>query len=354
MKKINKYLDFISNLESHCNRYFSDLYMTDKLMEFMSIQMYCDARETILTGCGPCYHAAMAVKQFTNEKTDIFFGCRITDANDLAYFSQYSATGIGEPNTPLVIIIDFTGEQPETLKILENGKNSQTNFLLICAKKNSQAEQLATHTLCLDIPDNTEPFDAHAYLASVIALICLTIRTGRVRGTVTAGECEKLRTSIPEYFTALGQYARTADLPEVLLKQASQAHNWDCIADNTASAPAGFVKYLATKELGRMCSLTDSEEWSHVNFFLTSFQDIFTLAYAPKNSKSFGRTLETARSAGSLRNICTVVTDAETLNSSANLIALQFPTPPAECDCLFAIAAIIPGLLLIGQLLDRI
>lgn len=354
MKKKNQYLDFISNIESYCNRYFSELYMTDKLLNLMPIQHYCDARETILTGCGPCYSAAMAVHQFMNEKTDIFFGCRIVDSNDLAYFSQYSVTGIGEPNTPLVIIIDFTGDCPETLKILENGKHSQTNYLLICAKTGTPAEQLATHTLNLNIPADAELFDAHAYLASVIALICLTIRTGRIRGTLTAGDCEKLERALPSYFSSLGQYSKTLILPESLLNHAANAVNWDCIADHTAFAPANFISYLATKKLGSMCTISDSEEWTHANFYLTNFNNIFTLCYAPKNSKSIQCICETIGSVSALRNFCVVITDSNSLDIPSNVVTLQVPVPPEDCDYLFAIAAIIPNLMLIGQLLDSI
>lgn len=354
MQKKNAYLEFISNLEAYCNKYFSDLYMTDKLLNLMSTQMYCDAREIILTGCGPSYSAAIAVKQFMVERTDIFFSAKLVDSNELAYFTQYSVTGIGEPNTPLVIIIDFNGNQPETLEILKNGQNSQTNFLLICARKGSPAESLATHTLCLDIPSDAAPFEAHAYLASVIALICLTIRTGRVRGTISSGDCLLLQKKIPEYFAALDKAAKNIMVPDSLVHHIANAKNWDFIADNMAQGPAGLIKYLAAKELGAACTLTDSEEWAHINIFLTEFSNIFTIAYAPKNSRSFDRVMETVNSVYNLRDLCAVITDTAEKEYCDGSVPLLLPSPPAECDCLFTIAGMIPGLLLIGHVLDHI
>ena len=103
-KSRNRYRPFAEGLPALCGELLDRLWMNDALQEALSVGSCFDARKVVLTGSGVGYAAVLAGAPVFSEQCDIFFGAEVMAQADFNYFNNVAAMGIGEPNTPLVVV----------------------------------------------------------------------------------------------------------------------------------------------------------------------------------------------------------------------------------------------------------
>lgn len=321
------------------------------LKELMSMAEIFDARKIILTGCGDSYAAAIAMAPVIEKYCDCF-GVTTMRMIEFTRFLSGAEIGIGEPNSPLVIVISADGMKARECEALMKADRIGAFPILMTANAKARAAEYARRVY------RTGTASAHdkspglsSYFGSLVGLIAFASRMGHVRGTLPPAGPAEFQEAIRSY---VGSYReRLERIDGQIFELAQKWKNltqFDFIGDDVeyGSAHFGAAKFLECT--GCVVSVDDSEDWCHINYFIGSPEKVGTIVMADKNQASFGRIQETVASAVHIGRPVLVVTNAAASEFEPGAVVCTLPDVPERFEWMFPLMDHIPVALLAGYL----
>ena len=305
--------------ESSLYRQAKDLYKYNEIVyeavdkqleELIPMKQIWDAQKIFITGCGDCWLAGIAAKPAfesiihieTNAMRAIEFS-RVLNNKNLGY----------SPNTPLVLLLSFSGESTRVVECAKRAAQYGANTLAITNNPNSSLAKVCRYCINTSLPEGGEYFPgATTYNASLIALYLLALRIGRVRNQITPLEYNDMKNELLTYTKAcqekVEEYADRSF--EIALKWQNLKAE-DFIGDYGDYATAFFGSAKVIECFGGYTTYDDSEDWCHINYFLVEPERIGRVVIANKDTPSYSRLLETINAVKILGSPCVIVSDAD-------------------------------------------
>ncbi|MDE6204445.1 MAG: hypothetical protein K2G19_13330, partial [Lachnospiraceae bacterium] len=186
------------------------------------------------------------------------------------------------------------------------------------------ADLLADYGITLEASENL--LGETNYFAAQIASMAIYCSRQVLVNKMSADRFHSIGKEICSYAEAL-----EAMIPSLLVKTDAFAkqnyQNWqlDLIADGSLEIVSEYLRALYCKEGGFLCSVSDSEEWCHVNFWCLKRTNIATICACPENSPAFSRFAETMSTVHRLERPYLIITDASADAFYPGTVICQMP-----------------------------
>ena len=296
------------------------------LHDAMPIKEIFDAQKIIITGMGDSYCAGIAVKPIFEKVAKV--ETEVWRAIEFSRIMSSKQLGFS-PNTPMVIGISVSGNPARVQECLERANHYHANTILVTDQPSSPTAQVARHVVYAGLPEGT-PYGpgANSYIGSLVSLALMAIRIGRAKGTINQNEWEDMSKSILTYAADFqAKMAEFNDQAFAVAQEWKDLKAYDFIGDYADYATAFFGSAKVLEAFGGYTTYDDSEDWNHINFFLTEPERIGRVIVANENTPSFNRLKETAETVNALGSPCIVVTDADPKEFPEGFCVFQTPKP---------------------------
>ncbi len=319
----------------------------EKLQGVLSMSEIFDARKILVTGCGDSYAAASVMAPVLQKYCDVF-GCQAVDTIEFNRFTPKEDIGIGEPNSPLVLVVSAGGSTARIVETLEKAKRVGALPILVTNKAQSPAVSAAKRVFFQDTPPMENDFPGlRSYFASLLGLSAIALRMGHVRGVLPSTAEKEWREAISGYVRSYESILETIDDQMFELAQTwKDFDRFDFIGDGPElySALFGLEKFYECTGIRGVYD--DTENWCHINFFIRNPQTVGTVVMADKNSPSFSRTVETIASAQRIGRPVLVITNADKSQFVEGVTVCTLPEAPAGFEWLLPLMDYAPAALL--------
>lgn len=321
------------------------------LKELMSMAEIFDARKVILTGCGASYAAALAMAPVIEKYCDCF-GVQVMRLIEFTRFLPGTEIGIGEPNSPLVIVLSEQGKEARVCEALGKADRMGAFPILLTGNPDAPAAAYARRvfgTRPAQTPEGV--FAVQAYFGSLVGLIAFASRMGHVRGTLPPSGPRQFREAVLSYMDKCTERLEQIDrqIFEVAWKWRDLTQ-FDLIGDDVEYGSAFFGAVRLQEYAGCAAAVDDSEDWCHINYFIGSPEKTGTIVMADENQPSFGRVLETVQSAVRIGRPVLVVTNAKEDIFEKGAEVCTIPDAPEGFAWMYPMLDFIPLALLAGYL----
>lgn len=332
-------------VDTQLRRCFND----EKLQALMTVSEIFDARKMIITGCGDSYAAAGVMQDVFTQYSDTF-GCEAVTAIDYARFISAAEIGMGEPNSPVVLVVSAGGSTSRIIEILQKSAHTSASTILITNSLNTPAVDAADKVLFLDTPSFGKASPGlRTYFASLVGLAAVLCRIGYVRGTLSPTAPQQWPQAIGDYIhTVFREIDKIDSAMFILAQQWKDFKRFEFIGDARDLFSASFCADKIYECTGWPASYDDSENWCHINYFVKEPESVGTVFLADKNLPSFGRIQETIESARKIGRPVLVVTNAEKAQFNQGVAVCKLADTPEGFEWLFPYVNYIPGALLAG------
>ncbi len=319
----------------------------EKLQNILSIAEIFDVRNILLTGCGDSYAASAVMAPVLQKYCDVF-SCKAVETIEFNRFTPKADIGIGEPNSPLVLVISAGGSTARICETLEKAEKIGALPILLTNKAKSPAASLAKRVYFQDTPPMENDFPGlRSYFASLIGLSALACRIGHVRGILPPTAEKEWKEAISGYVHSYEKVLEQIDDQMFELAQTwKDFERFDFISDGTElySALFGLEKFYECNGIRGVYD--DSENWSHINFFFRDPQTVGTVIMADKNSPGFSRTVEIVASAHKIGRPVLVVTNANKSEFIDGVTVCTLPEAPKGFEWLLPMMDYVPASIL--------
>ncbi len=282
-----------------------------------------DIQHIILVGLGDSYAACFGMKYMfeilTGKKTEVM------NALELSRYYEKKNLG-GAPHDPLVIAVSNSGKVARLGEALERVRKYGAFVLSITSNEDSVVGKNSDRILKLSIPKFPSAPGTRSYLVSELALLLLAIRIGEVRGRYTMDVAKSYRKDILKQADELEKL-----LPEMDNKMFEMAvkwenmHHFDFVGAGFDYATAFFGMAKVFEAIGDFATLTNSEEWLHLNFFMKNIKEIATIIVANTTNPAASRNNETIKYAYELGRPLLVITDGDEKDFGVNCDYVKVP-----------------------------
>ena len=305
----------------------------------------CTAVKRIyIVGCGDSHHAPVGAELAFHQLTGV-----PTQALSSLPFSRYTAGFLPDtgPKTNLVIGISVSGKVSRTIEAIAMARQAGATTVALTGNPGGpfgQAAEKVFETAVPPLPDELSGLivpGIRSYLASQIALILAAIRIAEVRGSLTTRAADAERAQLAELADIVEE---TTQLCEPIVDQLVGTWRDATMFEFVGSGPLyGVAMFSAAKVLeasGDPALAQETEEWSHLQFFLDAPNTPTILHSA--NGFDADRMAEVARAAQSIgRRLALVSTEAAT--EIRQYVDTLLPIPPAVPERYASIVYSIPG-----------
>ncbi len=322
-----------------------------ELKGLMSMAEIFDARKVILTGCGASYAAALAMAPVIEKYCDCF-GVETMRMVEFTRFLSGADIGIGEPNSPLVIVISERGDEARVCEALMKADRLGAFPILLTENPSAAAGKYAKRVYVTGTEAIRErAFGLCSYFGSLVGLIAFASRMGHVRGTLPPFGPAQFKEAIRSYVERFGERLEQIDrqIFELAWKWRDLTR-FDLIGDDVEYGSAFFGAAKLLQCAGCAVSVDDSEDWCHINYFIGCPEKVGTVVLADKNQPSFGRIRETVGSAVRIGRPVLVVTNADAGVFEAGAEVCTIPDAPEGFGWMLPLLDYIPAALLAGYL----
>ena len=316
----------LENYPAFLEKKLDELWLTEKLEAALPVLRCFDARKVILTGNSEGMAAVTSVLGLFQE-SDIFWGPLLVSQAKYNYGGCRHEVGIGEPNTPLVIVTDLDGNDEDAADSIRMTSEVGGVSLLVTVNEHAKYASDADYVLSLGEVSNI----AEAYSAAVIALTAVAYRIGRARGQYTEADCRRAREMIQDYALSVDSvYGAIDGKVQLFARETYDKETFDCIADGSAKAVMEFSSFLLTRYGGCLCTRNDSDEWC-------GQMEAPVIAVACKVSPSYDCFREKIMSAQSQKRPWMIITDGGEKDFNEGVKLCQMPALPKGYDFLCAL-----------------
>lgn len=323
---IHVYPDFLAQK-------LDELWLTKRLEAALPVLRCFDARKVLLTGNSEGLAAVTSVVELF-QSSDIFSGAKLVSQGKYNCGDCKHELGIGEPNTPLVIIVDLDGNDEDIGDSIKMTLEIGGVPLLITVNEDAEYASLTDYVLSLGTVRNM----AEAYSAAVVALVALACRIRRVRGQYTEADCRRVRQAILDYAALVA--ASYEELDKGARRFAKEIYGKKmlaCIGDGSSEAVMEFSAFFMTRHAGFLCAQYDSEEWGRAKGWERKRAAIPAVAIAAKASSSYGCFVENTKGLRDLGQPYLLITDGDEEDFGEGVDLLKMPRLPKDCDFLCAL-----------------
>ncbi len=298
----------------------------EQLSEALPMKEIFDAQKIFITGCGDSWLAGIAAKPafecLTKVETNVMRAVefsRILSSKNLGY----------SPNTPMVIVISYSGEATRAVECAQRAAATGANTIAVTSNPESRLAKACRHTINVSLPEGGEYFPGGTtYNASLVALMLIAQRIGRAKNTISHGVhgdiTKELLSFVHECQLKLDEYD---DQAFELAKCWTDLRCIDFIGDYADFATAYFGSAKVIETYGGYTTYDDSEDWCHINYFLAQPETIGRVVITNKSTPSFGRMSETLAAVKSLGSPCMVVSDGVKDDFPDGFEVFTTPTP---------------------------
>lgn len=295
-----------------------------KIQNLLSQEEIQSFDSIILTGCGDSYAAAMATKDVFEELTGI--STEVVTALD---FSRYYRKEKLETknNKTLVIGISISGNGVRICEDMEKANKYGAFTLGITKDETSDVGRNAKKLVKLDIPPFERGPGNRNYVVSVMSLLLLAIQMGERLSKYTRNQAEVYRKKLEEQGDLLDELLPKMD--EVLLKIAKEWRDfpgYDFIGAGKDYATAWFGHAKIIEATGRFSMHINSEEWFHMNNFISDSEHCGTVIVASVNDAGFSRTKEVVTYAHRIGRPMIVITNGDKEDFDVETTYIKVPT----------------------------
>ncbi len=312
----------LENYPAFVAKKLDELWLTEKLETALPVLRCFDARKIILTGNSEGMAAVTSVLGLF-QKSDIFWGPLLVPQAKYNYGGCRHEVGIGEPNTPLVIVVDLDGNDADAAGSIKMTSEVGGISLLITVNDNADYAFHADHVLSLGEVFNA----AQAYSAAVIALIAAAYRIGRARGQYTEADCRRVKEMILAYALRTDRVYEAIDgKVQRFVRETYRKEAFDCIGDGSAKAVMEFSSFLLTRYGGYLCTRNDLEKWR-------GRAEVPVIAAACKASPSYD-CIRDSMSAQGMDQSCIIITDGGEKDFYKGAEICEMPEVPKGFDFL--------------------
>ncbi len=285
-----------------------------------------DAQKIFISGCGDSWLAGIAATPAFESVTRI----ETNPIRAIEFSRILSSKNLGySPNTPLVILISFSGSGSRVVECAQRAVKYGANTIAVTNDPDSQLGKVCRYCIDLGLPKDGEYQPGLiTYDASMLTLFLIALRIGRVRNKISPLDYEDMHKELLSFID--GSSAENEDTAERCF---AIAQKWkdlkaeDFIGDYADHATAYFGSAKVIETFGGYTTYDDSEDWSHINFFLSEPEKIGRVVIANSSTPSYGRVLETIRAIGMLKSPCVVVTDGQREDFPEGMEVFTLPRP---------------------------
>jgi glucosamine--fructose-6-phosphate aminotransferase (isomerizing) len=247
-------------------------------------------KRIILVGSGDSYFAAKAAEMALMKHAGLPVEVR-TPLEAGRYHSAFSTRRDLE-NT-LVIALSNSGAAARVCEAAALYRRAGAQVLAITKNPTGRLAENADYKLVVAVPGFPSAPGFGPYLFAMVALQLLAMRFGEVRMGMTMDQAQALRGKLLGHFDDLAATIAAADEPaRALAEQLSGAKVFEFLGGGPSRAVADYGAAKLLEAAGRHATGIDLEEWTHLNYFDASPQEIATLMVLPPDGRSASRAAE--------------------------------------------------------------
>lgn len=339
----------VRSLTSLVDEQLKRVFDKEKLESVLSVAEISDIRNIYITGAGDSIAAAGAVADAIESFTGVF-NCKAVDLMQFSRFTPAADIGIGEPNSPLVIGITAGGGTARVAEVLEKANQIGAISLAVTNKVPSRASETAKKTLHVDTPHMDKDFPGlRSYFASMLGLIAIGVRIGRVKNVLGPTAAEEFQKAISDY---VHSWEPVMDqIEEQMFELAKtwkdlELYNFIGSGPQLYSALFGLEKFYECN--GLVGNYDDAENWCHIDYHLKHPEKIGTVIWADKNSPYFKRTQETVKAAVGINRPTLVIANTDASAFEEGAVVCQIPEAPQGFEWLTTLMDYAPVTFLAG------
>ncbi|NMA07123.1 MAG: SIS domain-containing protein [Ruminococcaceae bacterium] len=295
------------------------------LKEVISMKEIHDIQKVIMTGCGDSWIAGIATRAVFEAVT----GIDVEVMRNIDFTRHLNSRFLGySPNTPLVIVVSASGDKARPTEALLRAGKYHANTIALTKSKDSPCGKAARHVFPLVLPPGNYNPGSNSYSAAVTSLIQLALRIGRARNVISHNEYEDMKKAIVDFADDFSNSLEALDdLSFDIATRWKDLRALDFIGDDSDYATAQFGSAKVLETYGGYTTYDDSEDWLHINYFLSEPETIGRVVIANKNTPSFSRIKETLESIKRIGSPCSVITDASADEFPDGIEVITTPEP---------------------------
>ncbi len=285
-----------------------------------------DAQKIFISGCGDSWLAGIAATPAFESVTRI----ETNPIRAIEFSRILSSKNLGySPNTPLVILISFSGSGSRVVECAQRAVKYGANTIAVTNDPDSQLGRVCRYCIDLGLPKDGEYQPGLiTYDASMLTLFLIALRIGRVRNKISPLDHEDMHKELLSFIdVSSAENEDTAERCFAIAQKWKDLKAEDFIGDYADHATAYFGSAKVIETFGGYTTYDDSEDWSHINFFLSEPEKIGRVVIANSSTPSYGRVLETIRAIGMLKSPCVVVTDGQREDFPEGMEVFTLPRP---------------------------
>lgn len=319
----------------------------DKLNSLMDMGDFAKIKRVIISGCGDSFSAGGVVAPIMKQLAHLE-SAEASDPMEYSAFYDAEDTLAGRnADEVLVISISASGNSERIINILERANSHGVKTMLISNNPDSIGAQVARMLYNVDTPPGLNSPGLRSYFASMIALVSLGVHIGYAKGLISDDDYRDIAISLINYVKSYEPHFDAIDEQMFALGQTwKKFARVEIIGDEAELFSAQFVEEKFIECAGIQSAHVDTEDWCHINFFLRNPETVGTIFQLNSAAPSFGRAIESVKTAAGVGRPVLVVTDADASEFPEGVSVCQLPKPAEEFSWLLPIMDFVPGSML--------
>lgn len=336
---MNQFTDFIAQIQSLPDLVKEQAREIDGRMRLLltAPEIY-GIRQVIILGSGDSYFAAQAVAPAIRAWTGLPVNALL--AMEAARYVDAGRPPLAGRNRGLLVIsISSSGEAARVVEATQRMRQLGALTVAITANPESRLGKAAERILEIGIPSAPPAPGTRSYVASLLAVYSIGIRLAEMLMTMTMDEANALRSEIVGLSDAIRQ---TCSITESglsgLAAEWSKFGRADVLGSGPALGTAGYSAAKLVEAAGVHAVAQDSEEFHHLNYFVSEPAGTPTIVYAPSASIPASRSGELIGTLKGLGRPTLLITDGDDLPNYGHRLNL-----PTVCEWFSPLIHVVPA-----------
>jgi glucosamine--fructose-6-phosphate aminotransferase (isomerizing) len=236
-------------------------------------------RRIVPTGSGDSHFAALAAELAFEQLAQL-----PTEPMAAMQYGRYGAAYQSKafPLNPLVIGISAGGHSPRTVEALHAARREGALTAALTAAPDSPVAQSATLQLDARIADFGPCPGVRTYFASLLTLLLLAVRLREVHDIVSQEEANALRRELKGTADVIEATLDACRAPARTLAERLREHKaFMFVGDGPNYGTALYSAAKVSEACGFYSMGQESEEWKHLQYYITAFPDMPTFFLSP-------------------------------------------------------------------------
>ena len=275
----------------------------------------------VITGCGYSYAAALAVKDYLIELTNL--PIVVLPAIEASRFSHACA---GSYDGTLFIAISNSGSVSRINEAAALYKKNGAIVIGLTANPDGDLKNHSDYLLDTSSPSIGRSLPLRGYAMTLLTLLAIgqTLYLKKSNQSLSA-----INTHIKDFCSSMYQLEDSMATIDHSVLQYVMDHkdirSFEFVGSGFERAAAFLGKIEMMGQAGLLASDEDSEQWCHCNFFISHPEQIGTVIFLAKNSPAASRAREALSYMIHLKRPVLVVTDDDEITSTSEQHVIHLP-----------------------------